>query len=247
MIDIKTQIELCKKYVKDDICIPDDVKQNLLIVTLDEYYRNKLEYVYDIYDILDIDKNDVGVLLNMYNDLIIDIYPYASDLDDSDYKRYISLKDMLLGLINFPIWYVSYIKRYCDESRLSNCIDDIIYGLDDKSKMFAKEQLESLINKFGLVIECDDDSVKDYYDKLNFEPNKEEADNWKNKYAKEEILNLKNKVTYLKDTNGVLNKVYEDLYDLPHMIYNHIDKDKIIEILDKSIEALQALRNKINI
>ena len=28
MIDIKSQIELCKKYAKDDICIPDDVKKN---------------------------------------------------------------------------------------------------------------------------------------------------------------------------------------------------------------------------
>jgi hypothetical protein len=51
----------------------------------------------------------------------------------------------------------------------------------------------------------------------------------------------------LRDTDGVLNKVREDLSHLPPMIYNNVDKDKIIEILDKSIENLQALREKINI
>ena len=152
-----------------------------------------------------------------------------------------------MGFIEFPIWYISYINGYCDEDRISNYIDDILDGLDDKSKIFAKEQLEALISKFGLIVEVDDDSIKDYYDALNFEPNKEEADNWKNKYAKEEILDLKNKVAYLRDTDGVLNKVREDLSHLPPMIYNNVDKDKIIEILDKSIENLQALREKINI
>ena len=119
--------------------------------------------------------------------------------------------------------------------------------MDDKSKMYVKDQFEYLIDKFGLLLDYSNDSLKDYCNTLNFEPNKEEADNWKNKYAKEEILDLKNKVAYLRDTNGVLDKVNEDLSHLPHMIYNNIDKDKIIEILDESIENLQALRNKINI
>lgn len=248
MIDIKSQIELCKKYAKDDICIPDDVKKNLMTTTLDIYYRsNKVKYACDIYDILDIDKHDAVILVDLYNDLIADVYQYVGDLDEIDYKRYIKLKDLLLGLIDFPIWYISYIKGYCDESRISNCIDDIIDGMDDKSKMYAKDQFGFLIDKFGLLLDYSDDSLKDYCNILNFEPNKEEADNWKNRYAKEEVLYLKNKVAYLRDTNGVLNKVREDLSHLPPMIYNNVDKDKIIEILDKSIENLQALRNKINI
>ena len=248
MIDIKSQIELCKKYAKDDICIPDDVKKNLIISTLDMYYhKSRVEYSHDMYDILGIDKSNLSTLLDLYNDLRTDVYPYATDLDEDSYGKYISLNDIILGFIEFPIWYVSYINGYCDEYRISNYIDDMLDGLDDKSKIFAKEQLEALISKFGLIVEVDDDSIKDYYDALNFEPNKEEADNWKNKYAKEEILDLKNKVAYLRDTDGVLNKVREDLSHLPPMIYNNVDKDKIIEILDKSIENLQALREKINI
>jgi hypothetical protein len=185
MIDIKSQIELCKKYAKDDICIPDDIKRNLIISTLDVYYhKSKVEYSYDIYDILGIDKSNLSTLLDLYNDLRTDVYPYASDLDEDSYRKYRSLDDNILGFIEFPIWYISYINGYCDEDRISNYIDDILDGLDDKSKIFAKEQLEALISKFGLIVEVDDDSIKDYYDALNFEPNKEEADNWKNKYAK---------------------------------------------------------------
>lgn len=246
MIDIESQIELCKKYAKDDICIPDDVKKNLMTTTLDIYYRsNKVKYACDIYDILDIDKHDVVILVDRYNDLIADVYSYVGDLDEIDYKRYIKLKDLLLGLIDFPIWYISYIKGYCNEARISNCVDDIIDGMDDKSKMFAKEQLEALISKFGLIVESDDDSINDYYEALNFELSKEEADNWKNEYAKEEILNLKNKILYLKDMHGSLNVISNNLNDLSCVMSMYISKDKIIELLDKSIEDLQVLRDKI--
>lgn len=248
MIDIESQIELCKKYAKDDICIPDDVKKNLMTTTLDIYYRsNKVKYACDIYDILDIDKHDVVILVDRYNDLIADVYPYVGNLDEIDYKRYIKLKDLLLGLIDFPIWYVSYIKGYCDEARISNCVDDIIDGMDDKSKMYVKDQFGYLINKFGLLLDYSDDSLKDYCNTLNFEPNKEEADNWKNEYSREEILDLKNKILYLKDMHGSLNVICNNLNDLSCVMSMYITKDKIINVLDKSIENLQALRNKINI
>lgn len=39
MIDIKNQIELCKKYAKDNNDIPDDVKKNLMTTMLDIYCR----------------------------------------------------------------------------------------------------------------------------------------------------------------------------------------------------------------
>ena len=248
MIDIKNQIELCKKYAKDNNDIPDDVKKNLMTTMLDIYYRsNQVKYASDICDILDMDKHDVAMLVDFYNDLIADVYPYVSDLDEIDYKRYIKLKDLLLGFINFPILYVSYIKGYCNEARISNCVDDILDGMDDKSKMYAKEQFGYLIDKFGLLLDYHDDSLKDYYNTLNFEPNKEEADNWKNEHVKGEILDLKNKILYLKDIYGSLNAVCNKLNNLSSAMSMYITKDKIINVLDTSIEDLQVLRNKIKI